>query len=226
MCAKPQVRALPWGLSCVNDNTRQLDGKCVRSPSDRPCKIPAAGRSSRMARSPRTNRVPRNPRDDPQVRDRPRLPRRSVIVRYWQGRGEPFGVSLGDDPACFACKATTRHLVPYPGEGPRCEGRCDCSEVPEPGWLICEDQQRYLAMSDPERCNASGLDRAHLADRCFGGLDGPQNLALLCRWCHCAMPVCTTGEEGFGYVLAGGILPGDTGHHCHGQGRAPVGTRR
>lgn len=32
------------------------------------------------------------------------------------------------------------------------------------------------------------FDRAHLVDRCFGGLDGSQNLVLLCQRCHKEMP--------------------------------------
>ena len=38
------------------------------------------------------------------------------------------------------------------------------------------------------------LDRAHLVDRSQGGLDGPQNVMLLCKQCHREMPEFT-GEE-------------------------------
>lgn len=35
------------------------------------------------------------------------------------------------------------------------------------------------------RCDTRGpVDRAHLVDRVCGGLDGPQNLSLLCGFCH------------------------------------------
>lgn len=39
------------------------------------------------------------------------------------------------------------------------------------------------------------LERAHLIDRFFGGLDGVQNLVLLCSWCHKRMPSFCNGEE-------------------------------
>lgn len=46
------------------------------------------------------------------------------------------------------------------------------------------------------RCCSSGcLERAHLIDRSRDGLDGPQNLALLCASCHKMMPSFGPGEE-------------------------------
>jgi hypothetical protein len=41
----------------------------------------------------------------------------------------------------------------------------------------------------------SQLERAHLIDRCFGGLDGPQNIVMLCRKCHRSMPSFEPGRE-------------------------------
>lgn len=38
------------------------------------------------------------------------------------------------------------------------------------------------------------LERAHLADRCDDGLDGPQNIVPLCPPCHRIMPVFGFGE--------------------------------
>lgn len=39
------------------------------------------------------------------------------------------------------------------------------------------------------------FERAHLIDRCFDGLDGVQNLVLLCDLCHWSMPSFAPGEE-------------------------------
>lgn len=38
-------------------------------------------------------------------------------------------------------------------------------------------------------------ERAHLIDRVFGGLDGPQNLVLMCPSCHKLMPSYEPGQE-------------------------------
>jgi hypothetical protein len=38
------------------------------------------------------------------------------------------------------------------------------------------------------RCGARRPDRAHIVNRCDDGLDGPQNLWLLCPGCHAEMP--------------------------------------
>lgn len=39
------------------------------------------------------------------------------------------------------------------------------------------------------------LIRAHLIDRARDGLDGVQNLAALCEWCHDRMPSFGNGDE-------------------------------
>lgn len=39
------------------------------------------------------------------------------------------------------------------------------------------------------------IERAHVIDRCFGGLDGPQNLRPLCSTCHRYQPVFDNGDE-------------------------------
>jgi hypothetical protein len=53
------------------------------------------------------------------------------------------------------------------------------------------------------------LERAHLIDRICDGLDGPQNLVMLCSLCHRMMPVHRPGQEdaAFNYVLMGGYYP-------------------
>lgn len=47
------------------------------------------------------------------------------------------------------------------------------------------------------RCGAptDALERGHLIDRWLGGLDGPQNLALICARCHRAQPIFAVGDE-------------------------------
>lgn len=56
---------------------------------------------------------------------------------------------------------------------------------------------------------AGQLERAHLVDRCAGGLDGPQNVVPLCSPCHRVMPVFDIGEgpDAIEWVKAGGRLP-------------------
>jgi len=53
------------------------------------------------------------------------------------------------------------------------------------------------------------LERAHLVDRWAGGLDGPQNLAMLCNPCHRVMPIFLPGQDAdaINLVLAGGFVP-------------------
>lgn len=47
------------------------------------------------------------------------------------------------------------------------------------------------------RCGAiARCERAHVIDRCFGGLDGVQNIVPLCAKCHKGMPSHRPGEEG------------------------------
>ena len=41
----------------------------------------------------------------------------------------------------------------------------------------------------------SDLERAHLVDRCRGGLDDLPNIALLCDRCHALMPSFGPGDE-------------------------------
>lgn len=53
------------------------------------------------------------------------------------------------------------------------------------------------------RCGRHGrVERAHIVDRVFGGLDGVQNLALLCEPCHAQMPIVRPidQETGRSYV--------------------------
>jgi hypothetical protein len=44
----------------------------------------------------------------------------------------------------------------------------------------------------PARC-----EKAHIIDRCHGGLDGPQNLVPLCYPCHSDQPSYEPGDEPF-----------------------------
>lgn len=62
-------------------------------------------------------------------------------------------------------------------------------------WIIA-DHHGGLPDDRCWRCWTAGpLDRAHLIDRCMGGLDGAQNLALLCYQCHRRMPSFEPGQE-------------------------------
>lgn len=42
---------------------------------------------------------------------------------------------------------------------------------------------------------ATGLERAHVIDRCRGGLDNAANLRPLCRQCHALQPSFGAGHE-------------------------------
>lgn len=51
------------------------------------------------------------------------------------------------------------------------------------------------------RCGRAGeVERAHVVDHCYGGLDGPQNLGLLCCRCHRRMPPIDPDDWRFGLV--------------------------
>ncbi len=61
------------------------------------------------------------------------------------------------------------------------------------------------------RCCAVGpVERAHLVDRTGSGLDGPQNLALLCDFCHRLMPTFRfdQGDKAIAYAM-----PAEPGMH-------------
>lgn len=64
----------------------------------------------------------------------------------------------------------------------------------------------------PDVCFRCGMgtphpDRAHLIDRCVGGLDDVQNVALLCSLCHRMMPPFEPGEEQAARAYAFGLTP-------------------
>ena len=94
--------------------------------------------------------------------DRPgrRMPKLWTIASYWAQR---------DDLPLMSAK----HGL----ERPHCFG---CSYL-----VPCD-----LSAPLKERWNGSSpyLVRAHLADRCLGGLDAPQNIVPLCGPCHHYMP--------------------------------------
>jgi hypothetical protein len=114
----------------------------------------------------------------------PRRPRRQMpslwaIASYWHVReGNPLllDAEAVEFPYCFACSAMA------------------------PG--IDEDRPVRI------RWNAAGrwLDRAHLVDRVFAGLDGPQNIVPLCYPCHKVMPSFRVeqGAEAIRWVIDGG----------------------
>jgi hypothetical protein len=57
-------------------------------------------------------------------------------------------------------------------------------------------------------------ERCHLIDRVLGGLDGPQNLVLLCRACHGQMPSFAPEDEmaALAWVVGGPWGPDDDQH--------------
>lgn len=63
---------------------------------------------------------------------------------------------------------------------------------PEPGHIA-----EIKLVRDPWKHARGWLERAHLAERCSGGADMPDNLAPLCSLCHRQMP------EAFGTRQAG-----------------------
>jgi hypothetical protein len=90
-----------------------------------------------------------------------------TIASYWHAReGNPLRLD-------------------YDGiEDPYCFG---CERIP----LTCDLE----APTPKARWDSAGLDRAHLIDRCRGGLDGPQNIIPLCFGCHRGMPAFIPGQE-------------------------------
>jgi hypothetical protein len=62
------------------------------------------------------------------------------------------------------------------------------------------------SMPRDERWNAAStfLERAHLADRAWNGLDQVQNIVPLCGLCHRVMPSFTDGREAIKWVQGGG----------------------
>jgi hypothetical protein len=110
-----------------------------------------------------------------------REPRLAVIVRYWHERGDPFPLDDDDlsSPHCFGC----------------------CRLVP--ARLYDPADAQAVRWDKSSAC----LDRAHLVDRCRGGLDGPQNLVPLCLRCHRVMPMFTDGMAAISWVMLGGYRP-------------------
>jgi hypothetical protein len=64
----------------------------------------------------------------------------------------------------------------------------------------------FHEMPDDEcwRCGLrEPLERAHIVDRCAGGLDGPQNLSLICYPCHMDMPTIEPHKWKLGMLYVG-----------------------
>ena len=110
-----------------------------------------------------------------------RMPSLWVIADYWHNRPDVL------------------ELDPEGIEAPYCFG-CYI-EAPYDLELPLKDRWRRA-----NRC----LQRAHLVDRCVGGLDGPQNIVPLCAFCHRHMPAFGVGQgpAAMAWVIAGGCLQG------------------
>jgi 5-methylcytosine-specific restriction endonuclease McrA len=94
-------------------------------------------------------------------------------------------------PSCYAIASYwLEHEDLFP------ENRCFWIGLGEPYCMACgqlSDVDDEQTTSDAWK--TSGLERAHLIDRCSGGLDGAQNLVTLCRSCHRSMPSFVSGDE-------------------------------
>lgn len=108
-------------------------------------------------------------------RHRERMPRADEIIDYWR------------EDAAELLPGLNAHWIGW-GE-PFCF-RC--------GWLVPLPEP-YVATT----WNAVGgwLERAHLIDHCIGGSNDPDNLVMLCGFCHDAMPqLIETVAEGLAWV--------------------------
>jgi hypothetical protein len=107
-----------------------------------------------------------------------RMPSVWVVAGYWSPLGIFAEIDLWE-PGCFAC-----------GMDPSPDDRYSAADGPRERWL-----------------GVGGyLHRAHLVDRRHDGLDGPQNLVLLCDGCHKWMPSFRDGREAIRWVRAGSVL--------------------
>jgi len=55
-------------------------------------------------------------------------------------------------------------------------------------WITTEWHERWHQEGCFTCGNLDDLERAHLVDRCFGGLDHCANLIIICHACHRKMP--------------------------------------
>lgn len=119
-----------------------------------------------------------------------RRPRREPplwkIADFWLSRGT-FEMRAAE-PWCFACRITAT---------PDCALELDRQPTLKQRWEFA----------------ARFLQKAHLVDRCDGGLDAAQNIVPLCHWCHRDMPEfrAGTGPWAISWVQGGGRwekLPG------------------
>ncbi len=115
------------------------------------------------------------------------------IVAISGDAGRPAGIKYESDPAR---PADPRSAVP---------AEVFFSEFEHSGWRgprrmpSMKVVARRLGMETPEcvRCGRDDvvLDRAHLIDRVYHGLDNAANLAPLCGWCHKVQPIFEPGDE-------------------------------
>lgn len=97
----------------------------------------------------------------------------------------------------------------------------------EPACVRC----KWVAPCGTWRAASRYLERAHIIDRVFDGLDGPQNLAPLCHGCHKDQPIFRPGDEvaalrwfGLPYLTSSGLEPAAAGPDAAGAGDAPSGS--
>lgn len=111
-------------------------------------------------------------RDGPLMTTRPRqMPTITEIVAHWRRRLES---NPNDWP---------EHRSWWIGFGEPFCFRC--------GWLAPVIDGRATSWNEARHW----LDRAHIIDRCDGGLDAAQNVVPLCQLCHDDMPGFVAGQE-------------------------------
>lgn len=81
-------------------------------------------------------------------------------------------------------------------------------------WGLADDRPRcircgYTPLQDSWRTVHGSLQRAHLIDRCFSGLDLEPNIVPICALCHRLQPIFRAGDETAALIWLGQTLEDD-----------------
>lgn len=111
------------------------------------------------------------------------LPAKSIILRYWVGRGDlaerldtgwsKFDGIYLEAPHCWACRKDFGNAVKY------LERTLGRPLGKEKHWTEAQINTAW---------NAAPLRRCHVVPHALGGSADPSNLVLLCKRCHEAAP--------------------------------------